>query len=206
MPPVLACAVLAIVSAPSGGAAAPAARACYVSIVEIIDPPVADYPEGSVAVRIYNGASRLFETPVKPLSKPVFSNRIKFYTAKSMPVRLVVVVWPADAPAAPQRRAEPARAGWARGQDSGAEEDVLGIGFEGLVGDYETDDRAATSKKQAPKEQKKSAVKPEKNGRRGTVILCDTSIAWPPADGKHEIKCGGATLVVNTEMLVGGNR
>ena len=193
----------ALASSPSPVRAAPAESSCFVSIVELLEPPLTVFPDGGVSVRIYNGASRLFETPIKPLSRPVFTNRITFFTAKSMPVRLVVVIWAADGQTAdPERQDEGFEARRTSWTDSQLNEDVLGIGFEGLIGDYGTDESSAVPEKQSSKSPEKPSVNREKRRPGGGAILCDTTIDWPPADGKHMVKCGSSTLLVRTEMIV----
>lgn len=184
--------------------AAAAPKSCYVSVLQLKDPPLADYPDGEVSVEILNGYTRLFETPRKPLTIPGFTNRIRFSTAKSMPIRIVVRVWPA---ASGSKRPELKDGGAAAAKpyydmpagDDG--DDLLGMGFDGLVTDYDTD---VPDKRRAKKPDESAPPRPVKAkpvSGRGSVVLCELSVAWPPDDGVHALKCGTSTLEILTEMI-----
>ncbi len=181
-------------------------ESCFVSVLGVDNPPADQFPGATVSVRILMGRSTLFETPRKPIQKPVFRNRITFSTAKSMPVGLVVMLWPAGesgdrATSGPDRAS--VRAGGAmRGQESASGAEVLGIAFDELVGDYED----VPEPVQAPVVSRSSGrdSRTADKGRKGKgrqFKLCEVELAWPPVDGVHEIECGGATLRIKTVML-----
>ncbi len=212
------CAVFAAVAVPSASAG-PSRESCFVSIVRLKDAPVEEYPDGMVYVQIYIGATRLFETPDKPLTAPGFTNRITFSTAKSMPIRLVVrirtggdgVVAEQAGRAGLSKSANPPPPANHRKDRARLEsvdgEDVLGEGFEGLIGDYDILETSPAASD--PPAYGVAGTRKTRPGDRGVgtvsksrgVVLCDVSLEWPPSDGIHSLACGTSALEIRTEMV-----
>lgn len=181
-------------------------ESCFVSVLGVDNPPTDQFPGATVSVRIMMRRTTLFETPRKPIQKPVFRNRITFSTAKSMPVGLVVMLWPAgdsdDRTTSGPDRTSMRAGGARRGQESSSGAEVLGIAFEELVGDYEDAPEPVQSSVASESRVRESrAADKARQGKGRPFKLCEVELAWPPVDAVHELECGGATLRIKTVML-----
>lgn len=188
-------------------------ESCFVKLVRLEGVFESAVEKDRVSVQVLVGSRLLFQTRWVDLKKAFFGNRIRFFTAKDMPIRLIVRKWTSSGTrnANADDRVESSGSNEVSTQSRDnrsilrveeGDNDSLQMAFPALVGDMVMDDQAfepdtpSGGNSSGPVEVTDSEVSA---GREG--VLCEMSIAWPPGDRTHRPGCRGAVLVVETTMI-----
>jgi hypothetical protein len=161
-----------------------------------------------LALQVEGGGRVLFTSAPRPADRATWRHSVRVYTTRSQPlVFRVLATGAAETP-------DPPALGGARTRRRGgskplpireirAQDAVLAEGFEDLVGDYELPEarQLLGEEDTPPRRGRDDAVPAPAAAADGRRVLCRATLAWPPADGTHALRCGDMTLEVRTRRL-----
>lgn len=188
-------------------AAARDVRSVTVRVVGLEDVP-RDLDARRVAVRVFIGSKRLYQTPWARGPAPTWNRSLRAFTAVGNPLRFEVVVGPSAPPQTVPSREPPPQAAPvpASLQD---QDRTLATGFEELVGDWEAglSPAPARAPRKEPRPPAASDKEPRPHPPPGAAeppgVLCRAVLPWPPTDGEHRLSCATMVLLIRTSRSVG---
>lgn len=140
-------------------------------------------PISEVAVRVFIGAKRVYQTFWASVRRPVWNKTVRVFSAAGNSLRFEVMA-----------RGQGARDNSAKrtktDSRAGDKHESLAEGFEELVGDYE-DGETDKEQRVENRASKESELSEESK-------VCVATLSWPPKDGVHRLACGKGVLEVQT--------